>query len=161
MKLILLEMVPTSFGASLAINQLGGSSGSKKSLEDEFSPDFRKLLATSLGALMFSFNIAPTIETQLIGNSLRWGHLIGLVVFSLAVSALMVFFAGFAERGDNDGLLGPHWVETLFAYLVPLPSARIYSGCSPTSISQRRRSWSCLGSSSWATTRHWPARREG
>lgn len=121
-KLILLEMVPTSFGASLAMNQLGGGSGGskKKQLEDNFSPDFKKVLATSLGAFMFSFNIAPTVETQLIGNSLVWGHMVGLILFSLVVSALMVFFAQFSERDGDSGILSSKWLETLFAYIVSL-----------------------------------------
>ena len=117
-KLILLETVPTSFGASLAINQLGGSSKKKKA-EDAFSADFKKVLATVLGALMFSFNIAPTVETQVIGNGLEWGHTLGIVLFSLAVSSLMVFFAGFVEH-DGVGILSTNWVETLFAYIVSL-----------------------------------------
>lgn len=120
-KLILLEAVPASFGASLAVNQLG-SRGSKsgKELQDAFSPDFKKVLGTLLGALMFSFNIAPTVETQIIGNGLTWWHTLGIVAFSLAVSALLVFYAGFVERDNTSGVLRPRWLETLVAYLVSL-----------------------------------------
>lgn len=117
-KLILLETVPTSFGASLAINQLGGGR-TKNKAEDAFSADFKKVLATILGALMFSFNIAPTVEPQIIGNGLAWGHTLGIVLFSLAVSSLMVYFAGFIER-DGEGVLSKNWIETLFAYIVSL-----------------------------------------
>lgn len=121
-KLLLLEMVPASFGASLAINQLGSRKQDKASeFEDTFNPDFKKVAGTLLGATMFSFNIAPTIETQIIGNGLTWWHTIGIVVFSLAVSALLVFYAGFVERdSDQGGVLASKWVETAFAYLVSL-----------------------------------------
>lgn len=120
-KLVLLEMVPASFGASLAINQLGSrSSESDNEYEDDFNPDIKKIIGTTLGAIMFSFNIAPTIETQIIGNSLSWWHIIGLVLFSLTVSSLLVFFAGFVERDNRRGVLSPKWLETLFAYVVSL-----------------------------------------
>ncbi len=117
-KLVLLETVPTSFGASLAINQLGGNG--RRKIEQLYSADFKKIVATSLGALMFSFNIAPTVETQIIGNSLTWWHTLAIVAFSVAVSALMVFFAGFVQRGDDSGVLRTEWVETFFSYLVSL-----------------------------------------
>lgn len=120
-KLILLEAVPASFGASLAINQLGSRKAeSDTEFADTLNLDLKKILGTFLGALMFSFNIAPTVETQVIGNGLSWWHTVGIVVFSLAVSALLVFFADFVERDNTSGILKPKWLETLFAYLVSL-----------------------------------------
>ncbi len=118
-RLLLLEMVPASFGASLAVNQLGGDRRSR-ALRDDYSPDVRKLLATTLGALMFSFNIAPTVETQIIGNAMSWWHTTGVVLFSVAVSYLMVFIANFADSHPDGGVLRSRWVETLVAYIVSL-----------------------------------------
>ena len=117
-KLILLETVPTSFGASLAINQLGGGGSSK--LEKAFSADAKKLLGTFLGALLFSFNIAPTVETKLIGTSLTWWHTGLIVVFSLVVSAIMVFFANFENRDGDSGILASRLTETVVSYVVSL-----------------------------------------
>lgn len=122
-RLLLLEMIPTSFGASLAINQLGARTGYKAGSEqpaNRFPKDLRKSLATLLGGLLFSFNIAPTLEPQLLAYSISWWHILGIIAFSLFVSALMVFFADFIERDNEHGLLGPMWVETLIAYLLAL-----------------------------------------
>lgn len=123
-KLLLLETVPTSFGASLAINQLGsrGQGGSKQpSLEDKFSGDFKKLLGTVLGALMFAFNIGPTIEPRIITLQSTWWHILAVMLFSIFVSFVMVYFAGFIEKDDNSGgVLDADWVATIVSYLVSL-----------------------------------------
>lgn len=122
-KLLLLEMVPCSFGASLAINQLGSRGGGDgpKRTADTFNPDLKKLLGTLLGAALFAFNIAPTVEPQLIAYGIGWWHTLGLMLFSLFVSYLMVFFANFLSSGSSrEGALGAEWVETLFSYLVSL-----------------------------------------
>lgn len=119
-KLMLLEMVPCSFGASLAVNQLGTSGEHGEEIASRFGPDRRKVLGTLLGALMFSFNIAPTMEVQVIGNGLTRYHLIGLVLFSLFVSAVLVFFADLAERDGDEGLLASRVSETCISYLLSL-----------------------------------------
>lgn len=121
--LLLLEMVPASFGASLAINQLGARTKKKSgpSLQDHYSSDFKKILATFLGATMFAFNIAPTVEPKRITYGLTWWHTLALVAFSLVVSYLMVFFARFVNRDSGEGgILGPRWSETVIAYVVSL-----------------------------------------
>ncbi|MBA3534653.1 MAG: DUF2391 family protein [Ardenticatenales bacterium] len=127
-KLILLETIPTSFGASLAINQLGvrtrGNDRAKQPADD-FSPDRRKMLATLLGALLFSFNIAPTEEPFLITISLSGWHVLAIVLFSLFVSYLMVFFADFVEKEQKQGFLGPVWAETGVSYLASLAISAI------------------------------------
>lgn len=122
-KLILFESIPTSFGASLAINQLGvrtRRTARPRQPADDFSPDHRKLAATLLGALLFSYNIAPTAEPFLISISLSGWHLLALVLFSIFVSYLMVFFADFVEKEQKEGFLGPVWAETIVSYLASL-----------------------------------------
>lgn len=116
LKVITLEMVPTSFGASLAVSQLGGGSS-----DSRYSADVRKVIGSTLGAIMFSFNIAATAEPILISYSLLPWQLIGLVVLSLFVSFLMVFIAGFVDREpDEGGVLGRKWVETAVTYIISL-----------------------------------------
>ncbi|HEX8682707.1 MAG TPA: DUF2391 family protein [Ardenticatenaceae bacterium] len=121
-RLILLETIPTSFGASLAINQLGARKvrGQGDQPADDFPRDVRKVLATALGAVLFSFNIAPTFETRFITITITWWHTLGLIGFSLFISYLMVSFADFIERDKHEGILGPVWMETLVAYLFAL-----------------------------------------
>jgi uncharacterized membrane protein len=46
--------------------------------------------------------------------------LLAILVFSLLVSYLMVFFADFVERDKKRGFLGPVWAETAIAYLASL-----------------------------------------
>lgn len=122
-RLVVLEMIPASFGASLAINQLGTRSGYKGDdahLANKLPRDVRKVMATILGALLFSFNIAPTMEPQLITYTISWWHILAILFFSLFLSALMVFFADFIEREEQEGILGPKWVETVVSYLSAL-----------------------------------------
>ncbi len=116
----ILETIPTSFGAALAINQLGTRGESRKRRADSFPADARKILATVLGALLFSFNIAPTIEPKVIALETNWWHVVTLAVFSLAVSAMLVGFAEFIDRDASQGLLSGIWTETAVSYLIAL-----------------------------------------
>jgi putative integral membrane protein (TIGR02587 family) len=124
-KLVLVETIPTSFGASLALHQLGSREVhdyESQQPADRYPRDLRKILATTLGAFLFSFNIAPTLEPVLISYTISWLHSFGIILFSLFVSFLMVFFADFAEREEKSqpGILGPEWLETVVAYLISL-----------------------------------------
>ncbi|PHI19829.1 hypothetical protein CEQ90_10575 [Lewinellaceae bacterium SD302] len=121
-KMIALEALPTSFGASLARNQLGGGDpANKPHLEDQFSVDVRKLMGTTLGSLMFAFNIAPTAEPIIIANSLGWHQVIMIMIFSVIVSYAMNFMANFVQE-DDDGavMLSNDWVETFVSYAIAL-----------------------------------------
>lgn len=119
--MVLLEMVPASFGASLAINQLGSRGGNdEKRPADRLPPDIQKVVATVLGALLFSFNIAPTIEPAIITYTTTWWHTLAILLFSLFVSMMMVSFAGFIERKEAGGFLGTLWLETVFSYGISL-----------------------------------------
>ncbi len=120
-RLILLESTISSFGASLAINQLGARGAVKlRQPADDLSPDLRKIMATILGALLFSYNISPTIEIGLIATGVNGAHLVGLILFSLFVSAVMTYFADFVERDERHGLLSSVGTETLVSYGVAL-----------------------------------------
>ena len=119
-KLITLEMVPTSFGASLARDQLGGRNN-KRDLDDGFSYDFKKLTGGILGAIMFSFNIAPTEEPVLICTSISNLQIIAIILFSLSVTWMMVFLAAFGESDRKFGhIMGDQWSETAISYCFSL-----------------------------------------
>lgn len=122
LKTILLEMIPTSFGASMAKSQLGGGNSQEgRDLTDAFSPDFRKITGATLGALIFSFNIAATQEPILIATSIKSYQVVGLILFSLFVSYLMIFVADFAHQdGDQGGIMGDDWAETTICYVLSL-----------------------------------------
>ena len=117
---IALEMVPTSFGASLAKSQLSVGNDDDD-LTDGWSQDKKKIIASLLGGVMFAFNIGATQEPILIATSINHWQLIGIVLFSLFASYLMVFMTGFeADDKQENSILGPDWAETSIAYAVSL-----------------------------------------
>ena len=80
LKLVTLQMVPTSFGACLAKSQLGrGNSHDEKDMSKRYSADFRKLVGSALGALIFAFNIGVTMEPIHIATSIQPVQVIGLI----------------------------------------------------------------------------------
>lgn len=121
-RLILMETTIASFGASLAINQLGARGGSREGTQpgNKLHPDLRKVLATALGAVLFAYNIAPTIEPSLISVTIGPWHLLALMLFALVVSALMTYFADFVERTPGTGILDHIGIETVVAYAISL-----------------------------------------
>ncbi len=123
LKVGVIEMVPTSFGASLAKSQLGGGNNQQEEdLTSPWSADKKKLLGALLGSTMFAFNIAATQEPVLIATSIQPLQLIGIVIFSLLVSYLMIFFAAFKDRGpdQSNGIMGEQWAETTICYCIAL-----------------------------------------
>ena len=122
LKLVTLQMVPTSFGACLAKSQLGrGNSHDEKDMSKRYSADFRKLVGSALGALIFAFNIGVTMEPIHIATSIQPVQVIGLIVWSLLISYLMIFMAGFVERDEDEGgIMGPQWAETAVTYVMSL-----------------------------------------
>lgn len=122
LKLVALEMVPTSFGASLAKSQLGGKDNKQeKDVNRLYSDDFKKIVGALLGALMFSFNIAATQEPIFITTSIKWWQITGLMLFSIIVSYLFVFVANFIDRDEQKkGIMSDKWAETAVTYAISL-----------------------------------------
>jgi len=117
---IALETVPTSFGASLAKSQLSASNKDNDQTKG-WSKDKKKLIACLLGGLMFAFNVGATQEPIIIATSVNNFQLIGIVLFSLFVSYLMVFMTEFLEDQEDKGtILGPEWAETVICYSISL-----------------------------------------
>jgi len=119
---VVLEMVPTSFGASLAKSQLSGDLSKREDLTNGWGNDKKKLLGATLGAVMFAFNVASTQEPVVIATSVKSLQLIGILLFSLWVSYLMINIAQFKEREEDDGrsIMGPIWAETTICYVISL-----------------------------------------
>jgi putative integral membrane protein (TIGR02587 family) len=79
------------------------------------------LLVAAAGALVFALNIAPTEEPVLLAASLDGIRLALLVVASLVLPYLMVFYAEFGgreRRRASDGATQGPLTETLLAYVV-------------------------------------------
>lgn len=118
--IIALSAVPLSLGFALG-NSLAPAEGGR--LEDNGGGGLGDLLAAAGGAVVLVLNIAPTEEVLLLSAELGPSRLIGLVLMSLLLSYLMVFYAEFGgkhQRQQADHPIHTPLLETLFAYLVAL-----------------------------------------
>lgn len=124
-RMIALESVPCAIGAALAMTQFRPRDGNRQNIDrriDRLSQDRQKVLATIVGAVFFAFNVAPTDEPWLMAMEAERYHFPLIVLFSLAVSYVIVFESDFAERpgGYTLGALGNPLGETLVSYLLSL-----------------------------------------
>jgi putative integral membrane protein (TIGR02587 family) len=89
-----LQAVPGAIGALLARTQLGGSTPDQEQKRRETKLG-GEIFIMSLGALVLSFNIAPTEEVVLISQLLNGWHAALLVVLSIALMHAFVYAADF------------------------------------------------------------------
>ncbi|WP_170110641.1 DUF2391 family protein [Flavilitoribacter nigricans] len=123
LKLLALQSVLTGFGASLAKNQLGGGDAGEEEEISGYAVDYKRFLSGSLGALLYSLNIAPTIETIQISSSINGFQLIVIVLYSLLLSYLFVFVANFSTKSSlakKGRIMDSAWSESLISYLIAL-----------------------------------------
>ena len=131
LNLVALMAVPTSFGASLAINQLGKREYNDRKTESpaaaHLSEDGLKVTGTVLGGTLFAFNIMPTIEPKVMMVEIGPLHALGIVVFSLMISYGIEFMARFHDGATDQaqGVLAEAWLTTLFCYLVSLIASAV------------------------------------
>ncbi|MGB3456429.1 MAG: DUF2391 family protein [Litorimonas sp.] len=129
--LLALMVVPTSFGASLAINQLGkrgsGSAGEEEAIAVKLlGEDGEKITATALGGTLFAFNIVPTIEPKEMLAEIGPQHGLAILVFSMILSYGIEYTARFHQKKDNSqGVLAGKLLSTAFCYLVSLVVAAL------------------------------------
>lgn len=124
-RMVALEAIPCAIGAALAMTQFRPRDGDTKNIDrriDRLSQDRQKVLATLVGAVFFAFNVAPTDELRMMTIEAEPVHFPLIVLFSLAVSYIIVFEADFAERpkGYTTGALGQPMTETMVTYLLSL-----------------------------------------
>ncbi len=115
---VALTAIPVSIGFSIGV-ALAPRSGAERS--EEIPSGGGDLLVAAGGALVFALNIAPTEEPVLLAAELDGIRLGLLVVASLVVPYLMVFFAEFGGRDRrvaSDGATQGPLTETLLAYAV-------------------------------------------
>lgn len=124
-RMIALEAIPCAIGAALAMTQFRPRDGNTRNVDrriDRLSHDRQKVLATVVGAVFFAFNVAPTDEPRMMTMEAEPIYFPLVVLFSLAVSYIIVFEADFAERprGYTTGALGNPFAETLVSYALSL-----------------------------------------
>jgi putative integral membrane protein (TIGR02587 family) len=113
-----LTAIPVSIGFSIGV-ALAPRTGAEKS--EEIPSGGGDLLVAAGGALVFALNIAPTEEPILLAAELDVVRLGLLVVASLVLPYLMVFYAEFGGREHrvaSDGATQGPVTETLLAYAV-------------------------------------------
>jgi putative integral membrane protein (TIGR02587 family) len=118
--IIALCSVPVSLGFALG-NALAPSSGGEGA--DRIAAAGGQVLVGAGGALIMSLNIAPTEEPVLIAYQIEVPRLIGVVILSLLLSYLIVFFAEFRgkeERLKIRGTQAAAIAETVLVYLIAL-----------------------------------------
>jgi putative integral membrane protein (TIGR02587 family) len=115
---VALTAIPVSVGFSIGV-ALAPRTGAEKS--EEIPSGGGDLLVAAGGALVFALNIAPTEEPILLAAELDVIRLVLLVVASLVLPYLMVFYAEFGGREHrvaSDGATQGPVTETLLAYTV-------------------------------------------
>jgi putative integral membrane protein (TIGR02587 family) len=113
-----LTAIPVSIGFSVGV-ALAPRGGGEKS--EQIPSGGGDLLVAAAGALVFALNIAPTAEPILLAAELDGVRLGLLVVASLVLPYLMVFYAEFGGREHrvaSDGATQGPITETLLAYFV-------------------------------------------
>lgn len=98
---IVIEAMTVAIGVSVGTAQLGADDGDK-GRDDEGEGDEagntigRQLVIALCGAVLFAANVAPTEEIVMIAVEVSTGRLLGLVAFSLALAALVLYYSEFA-----------------------------------------------------------------
>jgi len=111
-----LTSIPVSIGFSVGV-ALAPRGGGEKA--EQIQGGGGDLLVAAAGALVFALNIAPTAEPILVAAELDGVRLGLLVVASLVLPYLMVFYAEFGgreQRVASDGATQGPITETLLAY---------------------------------------------
>lgn len=112
---IIVEAMTAAIGVSVGTAQLGGGEGEQKhdsgmvgeEPQSDSSPiplltdsyrDFSGQLALAVcGAVLFAANVAPTEEIIVIATETTSSKLLGLALFSIFISALILFYSDFAD----------------------------------------------------------------
>lgn len=109
---VLMEAMTVAIGVSVGTAQLGapddgdeGLSGEGEESESAYLPQSAIALC---GAVLFAANVAPTDEVMVIAMEASPLELLGLVLFSLSISAGVLHFAGF--RGAGVHVAGGTWM---------------------------------------------------
>jgi putative integral membrane protein (TIGR02587 family) len=127
---VIIQAVPLSIGASVA-NALFDAQLNRTWETDEqatltwWQATLNDLGATMAGGVFLGIALAPTDEIPMLAGGLGYGHLLGVIGFSLLLSYLIVFESDFHihphERRDTPrGPFQRPITETIFTYVVSL-----------------------------------------
>ena len=111
---IILESIPLSIGASIAISQLGGGGNEREQARKKRAGLLGSLALSLAGAWYFGFNIAPTVEPLMLGARIHWWHALGLLLASLLISHAIVYALGF--KGGHELPEEGSWWSAILTY---------------------------------------------
>lgn len=127
---IAIELLPVSLGVAISNHILprqedrqGQAEDRQAGTSERISATTRDVVASAGGALLLSLNIAPTDEVALLAAELTELQLLALIVFSLLITYIIVFEAGFRNeqsRRESPGALQHPLTETIVSYLIAL-----------------------------------------
>ena len=98
----------------------------KKKDNIELQATLADIGATSIGAMIIAFNIAPTDEIPMLDASVTPPLLLAIIAASLVISYGIVFQAGFTtqqKRRQQQGIFQRPISETVASYLISLFAA--------------------------------------
>ncbi|MEX2541458.1 MAG: TIGR02587 family membrane protein [Trueperaceae bacterium] len=107
---VILEAIPLSIGASIAISVFGDHDARRERRKRRAGFWGSQLIGLA-GATYFGLNIAPTEEPVMIALGLLWWHAILLVLFGLLLTHAIVYSVGFAGGYRLPG--GTTWWASL------------------------------------------------
>ena len=125
---IVLQTIPLSIGASMGNSILKSKKGRKGDENHDNTPvknALRNLAASGIGSIFVAFSIAPTMEISKLASELNLIHQIGIAVFSLFLSYLIVYESGFDQKRkskDESNFNGP-FTQSALAYAASLAVA--------------------------------------
>ena len=95
-----IQAVPASIGAVLARRQLGGGSREPEGSRSAYAG---QLFLMGVGALFFSFNVAPTQEIVLLASRMTYLHAVAVASLSVLLLHSFVYTIGFAGQEEPSG----------------------------------------------------------
>ncbi|AUW59331.1 TIGR02587 family membrane protein [Sphingobium sp. SCG-1] len=116
--MIVVQSIPTSFGAMLARKQLGEGESEKSDEQNSRSEGYAgELFLMLAGSLFLAFNVAPTEEVILIGLKMTPWHSLALIAVSLFALHALVFAVGLP--GQERAPEGYRKLRLFIAYTIP------------------------------------------
>jgi putative integral membrane protein (TIGR02587 family) len=107
---IILEAIPLSIGASIAISVFGDHDARRERRKRRAGFWGSQLIGVA-GATYFGFNVAPTEEPVVVALGLLWWHALLLILFGLLLTHAILYSVGFAGGYRLPG--GTNWWRSL------------------------------------------------
>lgn len=120
---VIVEAMIVAIGLSVGTAQLGNQNNKESGMEDgdEINNPFLKFTILSVcGAVLFASSVAPTEEILMIALQSGMLHLLIMVIFSLAIIAVTLYFSNFQGTGSENPKGRFMLFEIIVSYLAAL-----------------------------------------